>query len=414
MNNNQENNKLNRTNGANGAPLEPGLFLSLMGNLRGLLGFVGLIVLMALMSCSSSDDGDDPVEPSQNSETPIAFSANQSEESDPNTAAARTRGANGMTRGTSLHDANIDEFVVWGYKNMAFSTGVYGGKQQVFPGYEVDWQDNSATTSNSNGWEYILTTKPDQTIKYWDWGAVAYRYYAVTGSEDTDYTYYAESGTYGDSYEKVYFTMTADASSADNIAATPYFSKLWFSTGNEALYPTRRFGKPVQLEFMKPFSKVRFMFNYSYEAEAIKLKDPSFKPTDNSKIDLMGTFTVTYPLEGTATSESYAITNIDHSVGLAEFDKEYIPEGGAEREVWYTVLPIDPSTPQGSYTLSVSVNGLTKTCVVPAQYMQWKPGFSYTYVFKITDDGGVEIDMVLSAFTPWEVRESENYEVYNW
>ena len=366
---------------------------------------LGLLFLAGLTGCSS-DDSNDATTPEEQG-TPIAFSANQSEESDPNTAAARTRGANGMTRGTSLHDAKIDEFVVWGYKNMEYSAGVYDGKQQVFPGYEVDWQDNSATTSNSNGWEYILTTKPDQTIKYWDWGAKAYRFFGVTtgagGPND------AIAG-------QTSFTMTADARSADNnnIAAPPYFSKLWFSTGNEALYPTRRFGKPVQLEFMKPFSKVRFMFNYSYEAESIKLKDPSFKPTDNSKIDLKGTFTVTYPLEGTATSESYAITNIDHSVGLAEFDKEYIPEGGAEREVWYTVLPIDPSTPQGSYTLSVKVNGLDKTCVVPAEYMQWKPGFSYTYVFKITDDGGVEIDMVLSAFTPWEVRESENYEVYNW
>ncbi len=362
---------------------------------------LGLLFLAGLTGCSS-DDSNDATTPEEQG-TPIAFSANQSEESYPNTAAARTRGANGMTRGTSLHDALINEFTVWGYKNMEYSAGVYDGKQLVFPGYEVDWQDNSATTSNSNGWEY--TTKPDQTIKYWDWGAKAYRFFGVTtgagGPND------AIAG-------QTSFTMTADASNADNIAATPYFSKLWFSTGNEALYPTRRFGKPVQLEFMKPFSKVRFMFNYSYEAEAIKLKDPSFKPTDNSKIDLKGTFTVTYPLTGTATTESYAVTDIDPLVGLAEFDKEYIPEGGAEREVWYTVLPIDPSTPQGSYTLSVKVNGLDKSCVVPAQYMQWKPGFSYTYVFKITDDGGVEIDMVLSAFTPWEVRESENYEVYNW
>ena len=399
MNNNQGNNKTNRTNGAYWAPLEPGLFLSLMGNHRGLLGFVGLIVLTALMSCSSSDDGEDPVEPSQNTETPIAFSANQGEES------AITKGY--RRAGTPLSELGVTQFNVWAYKSMNYSSGTYSNNQLVFPGYEVDWQDNNATTTttNSNGWEYILTTKPEQTIKYWDWDAKAYRFFGVTTG----------AGVPNDAIAgQTSFTMTADASSADNIAATPYFSKLWFSTGNEALYPTRRFGKPVQLEFMKPFSKVRFMFNYSYEAEAIKLKDPSFKPTDNSKIDRKGTFTVTYPLEGTATSESYTITNIDPLVGLEKFDKEYIPEGGADREVWYVVLPIDPSTTQGSYTLSVSVNGLTKTCVVPAQYMQWKPGFSYTYVFKITDDGGVEIDMVLSAFTPWEVRESENYEVYNW
>ena len=397
MNNNKGNNKLNRTNGANGAPLEPGLFLSLMGNLRGVLGFVGLIA-MALMSCSSSDDGAEPIVPPQETGTPIAFSANQGEES------AVTRG--NRRAGTPLSELNVTQFKVWGYKSMTYSEGVYSDNQLVFPGYLVNWATNSAatTTTNSNGWEYI-SSDPEQTIKYWDWDAKAYRFFGVTTG----------AGVPNDAIAgQTSFTMTANASSADDIAATPYFSKLWFSTGNEALYPTRRFGKPVQLEFMKPFSKVRFMFNYSYEAEAIKLKDPSFKPTDNSKIDLKGTFTVTYPLEGTATSESYAITNIDHSVGLNEFDKEYIPEGGADREVWYVVLPIDPSTTQGSYTLSVSVNGLTKTCVVPAQYMQWKPGFSYTYVFKITDDGGVEIDMVLSAFTPWEVRESENYEVYNW
>jgi hypothetical protein len=62
----------------------------------------------------------------------------------------------------------------------------------------------------------------------------------------------------------------------------------------------------------------------------------------------------------------------------------------------------------------VSVNGKVKPCVVPAQYMQWKPGFSYTYIFKITDNGGVEIDMVQAAFTPWVDTVSDEYEVYNW
>ena len=368
---------------------------------------------MALMSCSSSDDGSEPIVPTPETGTPIAFSANQGEES------AVTRG--NRRAGTPLSDLGVSQFKVWGYKSMSYSTGEYSNNQLVFPGYLVNWATNSAatTTTNSNGWEYI-SSDPEQTIKYWDWSAKAYRFYAVTG-ESTDYTNYAKSGTYGISYETVYFTMTANASGATkeaiaaNITATPYFSKLWFSTGNVDVYPDKQFGKPVQLEFLKPFARVRFLFTYSYEAEGNKLKDPEFKPTDGSKkIDLKGTFTVTYPLVGTATSESYTITDIDHLVGLEKFDKEYIPEGGVEREVWYTVLPIDPLNPQGSYTLSVKVNGPTKTCVVPAQYMQWKPGYSYTYIFKITDSGGVEIDMVQAAFTPWGERESSNYEVYNW
>ena len=45
--------------------------------------------------------------------------------------------------------------------------------------------------------------------------------------------------------------------------------------------------------------------------------------------------------------------------------------------------------------------------------MQWKPGYSYTYIFKITAEGGVEIELVQSAFTPWTDVEM-NHDVYNW
>ena len=357
------------------------------------------------MSTACSHSSEDTTEqgggvPVTDTRTAISFSGQQGEEQ------AVSRGTN-RRAGTPLSDTGVHAFTVWGYKSMDYSNGAYSDNQIVFPGYIVNWTANSAatTTTNSNGWEYI-SSDPEQTIKYWDWSAKAYRFYAVTSGAGVP-----DVATAG----QVSFTMTADASSTTAMDNTPYFSKLWFSTGNVSVYPDKQFGKPVQLEFLKPFARVRFLFNYSYEAEGIKLTNPLFKPTDASKkIDVKGTFTVTYPLTGTATSESYTVTNIDHSAGLAKFDKEYIPEGGVEREVWYTVLPIDPSTTQGSYTLTVDVNGGNKSCVVPEQYMQWKPGFSYTYIFKITDDGGVEIDLVQSAFTPWDERESGNYEVYNW
>ena len=407
MNNNQGNNKTNRTSGAYWASLGPRPFLSLMVNVRGLLGFIGLIA-MALMSCSSSEDGSEPIVPPQETGTPIAFSANQGEES------AVTRG--NRRAGTPLSETGVHAFNVWGYKSMTYSNGEYSNNQTVFPGYIVNWAANSAasTSSNSSGWEYVAqqTSGDEQTIKYWDWSAKAYRFYAVTAGEPNVET-----------PGQVSFTMTANASPvregdgteaekiAANIADTPYFSKLWFSTGDPVAYPDKQFGKPVQLEFIKPFARVRFLFNYSYEAEGIKLKDPSFKPKDGSEIKLKGTFTVTYPLEGTATSESYTLTpesNPEAGETLDAFTEAYIPEG---TEKWYTVLP---NNTQGSYTLSVSVNGKVKPCVVPAQYMQWKPGFSYTYIFKITDNGGVEIDMVQAAFTPWIDNVSDEYEVYNW
>ena len=72
-----------------------------------------------------------------------------------------------------------------------------------------------------------------------------------------------------------------------------------------------------------------------------------------------------------------------------------------------------PTLSQGSYTLSVKVNNETKTCSVPAEYMRWLPGYSYTYIFKILEEGGVEIELVQAAVTPW-VDMAVDYTGYNW
>jgi hypothetical protein len=63
--------------------------------------------------------------------------------------------------------------------------------------------------------------------------------------------------------------------------------------------------------------------------------------------------------------------------------------------------------------MTVTVNNTTKTAVVPAEYMSWKPGYSYTYIFKITEDGGVEIDLVQAAVTAWTELVND-HTVYNW
>jgi hypothetical protein len=45
--------------------------------------------------------------------------------------------------------------------------------------------------------------------------------------------------------------------------------------------------------------------------------------------------------------------------------------------------------------------------------MTWLPGYSYTYIFKITDLGGVEIDLVQAAVINWSEMEG-THTVYNW
>ena len=390
-----------------------------------LMGLISLIGLMGLMGCSGGGGDDAPGLPPTPPPTPtvtetaISFSGAESLEqavnsggSDGANRAYGTNGANRRAAGTPLSE-KATTFHVWGYKNMTD-----GSTQNVFPGYQVNWSANSAatTTTNSKGWEYvgiIETGKQEQTIKYWDWGAAAYRYFAVTGGL---------TGAYKDNEtNKPYeFSIVADASSEGARTATPYFSRLWFSTGNQVTYPDKQFGKPVTLEFLKPYARVRFLFKYSTPRQGFKLGVPSFKPTptdSSKKIARKGTVTVHYPTDGAEIKEWYTMvpqTGVG-SEELEAFTEDFDPDDDTKNYTtcengWYWVLP---NNTQGSYTLTVKVNNNDRTVTVPAQYMQWLPGYSYTYIFKITEEGGVEIGWVEYAMTPWTEMEVSK-SVYNW
>ena len=406
-------------------------------SLIGLIGHIGLIgqgliglMILGLTSCSGSGDDDlQESQPETNSDM-VAITFNGSGGAE--TAVTRADGTPLSEKATS--------FTVWGYKNMSYDAGIYGGTQCVFPSYEVNWTSNSAgtTTSNSNGWEYVAQAS-NQTIKFWDWSAKAYRFFAVTGwsgeEPPTPPATYAANKTYGanetygpaGAYKAYEISMLSDASpgatseeTAAKRNATPYFSHLWFSTGVPVAYPDKQFGKPVVLEFLKPYTRVRFIFKYVYPREGIELTGKSFKPSDGSKhIARKGIVTVHYPTEGTAIKEWYTVTPMTGagSEELLELTEDYDPEDDTKDYVqtdngWYTVLP---NNTQGSYTMSVTVNkdDEPKTAVVPANYMQWLPGYSYTYIFKITEEGGVEIGWVESAVTPWTEMEAD-WTVYNW
>lgn len=400
--------------------------------LMGLIRLMGLIGLMGLMGCSSSSDeavSNQPPTPAK-TEVAISFSGSESlEEAVSNGASSRTATRGNRAAGKSLHDAGVTQFAVWGYKNLSYTeaTGVYDDMQTVFPGYQVDWQTGSAatTTTNSSGWEYVKAD-PEQTIKYWDFSAKAYRFFGVTGGLTGANGTYGPDGAYG-TYE---ITLSADASSTEGMAATPYFSRLWFSTGDPVAYSDKQFGKPVTLEFVKPLTRVRFIFKYAYPREGIKLADISFKPTADVdaaeeakvKIARKGSVTVHYPKEGKEIKEWYTTAvDADKSTRLAALTVDYDPEDDGKDYVtlssglmtsdgWYVLLP---NNTQGSYTMSVTVNGDAKKAVVPAEYMQWLPGYNYTYIFKITNEGGVEIGWVEYAVTEWSELKTD-HTVYNW
>jgi len=390
---------------------------------------------MFLTACSSEEEQEVPQVPAQTpvveemAETAITFSGNEGEEQ------TVTRAP--MTRAGTPLSEKATSFKVWGHKSMDYDedTGVYSGDQTVFPGYTVNWYSNSAgtTTSNSSNWEYVMPGPPAQTIKFWDWSAAAYRFYAVTGEAAADNDAliadprkYLPSGSPTTLFKLITNCYDDDGDAIEeereviqaNMAKTPYFTRLWFSTGKQPEYADKQFGKPVVLEFLKPYARVRFIFKYVFPREGILLDHVSFKPSDGTTpIARKGTVTISYPLTGTAIKESYD-TTVDTSAGaLTAFTVDYDPEDDGKvypapltEDGWYIVAP---NNHQGSYTLSADINAETKTAVVPANYMQWLPGYSYTYIFKILDEGGVKIDLVETAVTTWTPIDVI-HEVYNW
>lgn len=418
-------------------------------------GPLALLLLLALLLGACCHDDDE--KPVQEKGTPITFSGSEAETKE--VAGARrsneTNGTNGTnetdgtyrtyrTQGgtraaTPLSDLGITRFRVYGFKNTGNDVN-YPTYQMVFPtsGYTVEWEANTAatTSTNTSNWEYILTSHPDQTVKFWDLSAAAYRFAARTTSIEATENISVNAVTHDTE-----LTLTIPGLYSDHVEDAPYVSKLWFSNGNPSTYPDKQFLKPVVLEFVKPFSHVRFMFvsaDPSVKIEDMELIDMQFKPTDGGGIGINGSVVVTYPITGTTLRETFDSTpsktitgftqdytediyftaaeatayNSDH--GLTEGQEGYKTEGDvriAGSYLWYTVLPVSS---QGSFTLSLSVYGEPRTAVVPAGYMTWKAGYQYTYIFKVSGDGGVEFGDLLTAFTGWSEGFTGVEAVYNW
>lgn len=387
--------------------------MRLMGSMRlmrliGLIVLIGLVCPMGLLSCSSDEETEETRD-----ETPIAFTGNVGEEER-------------ITRATEGLETVTESFYVWAYKNKSNDpTTGYGDLQTVMDEYTVNWVANSAATTptNSHDWEYVNQT-PDQTIKFWDWSATAYRFFgtaAGTGEDGRNRWRNKSNWAFvpfrpADDNKVASLQMTVDGTNDKSVEEMAYFSRMWFSNGNLATYPTRQYGKAVTLEFVKPVARVRFMFRFSdglpYGREA--LSAISFRPSSGMSIPYKGTVTVNYPLTGTATQESW--TSSSSAVGYNRLDIDYYTADASftptQEEKWYWVLP---RTSQGAYTLSVVVvGGRPKTAVVPAEFMRWEPGYEYTYIFKITEDGGVSADDIQVAINDWTVKDASEHPVFNW
>jgi hypothetical protein len=126
-------------------------------------------VVLQLVGCGSDDIAESPATISTDEGQAITFSGELGQ-------------AQSVTRATPLADGGqTNTFRIYGYKNDSYDavTDSYTSYQTVMNGYRAVWEPS---TGNAQGgsWEYAGKGAGayDQTMKYWDLGASAYRFVA--------------------------------------------------------------------------------------------------------------------------------------------------------------------------------------------------------------------------------------------
>ena len=338
-----------------------------------------------------------------------------------------------------------NQFVVAGKKG---STTAATDGTVVFDNYLVVYEDNTAHTTESNvaNWEYVGKGRiphaiahgiTSQTIKYWDYSKAQYDFIAwSTGSKTAVYD--AADLAPGKVYVSA-INPNATATAAYTFQGTAAdLSQCYIAdlvTVKKAQYADKDHENPVTFHFRQLGTKVRIGI---YETiPGYSVKDVEFYSAANSndasatnaklfttstnEIFTSGTYTVKFPTVDTpadannnqahvafagdgaqATTVSwgglnYTIAEEGEKKGTAFLGRTSNTAsfaGNADDNYYVIFLPNETGTNLNlrvNYTLE-SIDGggeeiVVKgaTAQVPGIYTQWKPGFAYTYIFKISD-----------------------------
>ncbi len=384
-------------------------------NIYSLLPIAAFLSFGAMVTaCSSSADAPDSPDKT------FAISFNATDSANVTTRAPRT---------TGLSDIGYNEIVVYGYKTL--DNTIYN----VMPGYTLKYVANTAnsSTTNTTGWEYVGQGTDylglDQEIKYWDGNSTDYRFFAVlsdykgnvkyNGSDISASTTVTTEGSFSMEFNNLeYMTHAEDGkyyNSAGNEVAEskiPMYGILW--QGDPAEY----YNKPVELSFVKPYSLVRLVFERPEGSSKTVLGDDTHKitfgPKDNSTMTGDGKVDVSWGMTGsreTATAIPGSTTLPTMSLGGVELTNE-----NERYQAWPEYLMIPSTSKPVDFLCTVQVktvntSGATvydpRTAVIPAQYMKWRPGYQYTYVFKISSNNNLEFSHAVEVYTKWQAGYSD-------
>lgn len=344
---------------------------------------------LCLFSCAESgqEEPDVPTQPEEPKGVSISFGGNSGTWQDaPTTRANKETGLETISK----------TFKVWGYKTTGGNyTSGFDQSQNVMNGYTVNWTQQTANTTSSNtaDWEYVGIA--NQTIKYWDYSATSYRFFAYSiptaAGNITAPFFSGPSTTEGSTYLHASFSIPFNYDKDATNVSTPYISNLWLSDNQN--FENRKYGACVKLTFAPIITKVRFKFNYQAESQ-VSITNISFRNVNNAPSPTSGNIIINYPITGMDTQASYIWETTGTETEPINFTIPYEEEGDLNhqtttRNKWYFVPPLGDSktTQQSAYIITADINGKKATATVPAEFMQWKAGYQYTYIFKITEAG---------------------------
>ena len=422
--------------------------------------FIAAASALALASCSSDD----------------FLGEIQGNEQNGATSAINFGGDTGkITRdpstGKTAADLLENNFVVVGFKGN--KTAEANNEVYAFDHYNVNFKDGSAfsTESNRAGWEYVNQdmkvkgTEPaaslaqsgasQQTIKYWDHSCAYYDFIAFSMGKKGAASKYATPTHVDKGHLKdAAYTLSGNV----NTLSECYISDM--KTVEEKDYNKTS----VSMSFRHLASKVRmalFEIVPGYVISDVKFyTDATSTTTDNTegtligKFNNSGTLTVYFPTTGivnkdkkdynkahvkfteSATAGETGVLNHkgfgavnynNQAEGTISAGTTYLSQNAATPSYcgtgYQNVLPSEGAasaiTLRIDYKLTsvdgsnetINVKGATAT--VPAQYTEWKSGYAYTYIFKISQDtngstGGTSTGLTAISFDAVVVDDEAN------
>lgn len=418
--------------------------------------FIAAASALALASCSSDDFLGEIQGNEQNGATSaINFGGDTGKitrASDPSTGAT----AAGLLG---------NNFVVVGFKGN--KTDAANNETYAFDHYNVNFNESSAnsTLSNLKGWEYVnqdMTVNgagkslaqggaSQQTIKYWDHSCKFYDFIAFSMGKGSASKYATPTAVNKADLKNAAYTLTGDV----NTLSECYISDM--KTVEEKDY-----GKTVSMSFRHPASKVRmalFETVPGYVISDVKFYDATntTPTTDGTLIGTFnnsGTLTVYFPTTGivnkdnkdynkahvkftASTAAGETATLSSKGFGAVKYGNQdegtilegnkYLSQNAAKPSYcgdgYQNVLPSEGAasaiTLRFDYKLTsvdgsketINVKGATAT--VPAEYTEWKSGYAYTYIFKISQDtngstGGSSTGLTAISFNAVVVDDEAN------